>query len=465
MEENFRIEKDFLGEKEIYSHSYYGIQTLRAKENFDITKTTISLFPNFIKSLAKVKKACALTNFELGDLNDRQRDAIIQACNEIIDGKFHDQFIVDPIQGGAGTSTNMNTNEVIANRALEILGEPRSNYSVIHPNNHVNMSQSTNDVYPTAIKITLYELIYKLKDALRYLRDCFEEKSIEFKDVLKMGRTQLQDAVPMTLGQEFKTYAIMIDEDIYRLRDAQTLLKEVNLGATAIGTGINTKKAYRKKVINNLREVTGIDYESAGDLIEATQDTGAFVHISGILKRVAIKISKICNDLRLLSSGPRAGFNEVNLPPLQPGSSIMPGKVNPVIPEVVNQVAFEVIGADATISIACEGGQLQLNVFEPLVAYKLFTSINMMRRSFYTLAEKCVKGITANEDVCMENILNSVTLVTCLNPILGYEKSSALAKEALATNKRVYDIILEQELFTKEELDELLHPKNMVNNY
>ena len=465
MEENFRVEKDFLGEKKIPKDAYYGIQTLRASENFDITHTSLSLFPTFIKSLTKVKKACALTNYELGDLSDIQRDAIIQACNEIIDGKFHEEFIVDPIQGGAGTSSNMNANEVIANRALEILQKPKSSYDIIHPNNHINMSQSTNDVYPTAIKITLYELIYRLKDSLRFLRDAFDEKAIEFKDVLKMGRTQLQDAVPMTLGQEFKSFAVMIDEDIYRLRDCQVLLKEVNLGATAIGTGINTKPEYRRKVINNLREVTGIDYESAEDLIESTQDTGDFVHISGILKRVAIKISKICNDLRLLSSGPRAGFNEINLPKMQPGSSIMPGKVNPVIPEVVNQVAFEVIGADATISIACEGGQLQLNVFEPLVAYKLFTSINMMRRSFYTLADKCVKGITANEDVCMDNILNSVTLVTSLNPILGYEKSSALAKEALATNKRVYDIILEQELFTKEELDNLLHPKNMVNNY
>ncbi len=465
MEENFRIEKDFLGEKKIDENAYYGIQTLRAKENFNITKTDISLFPNFIKSLAKVKKACALTNFELGDLSDKQRDAIIQACNEIIDGKLHDQFIVDPIQGGAGTSTNMNANEVIANRALEILGEKRSTYDVIHPNNDINMSQSTNDVYPTAIKITLHELIFKLKDSLRFLRDTFDEKAIEFKDVLKMGRTQLQDAVPMTLGQEFKTYSVMIDEDIFRLRDAQALLKEVNLGATAIGTGINTKAKYQRKVISNLREVTGVDYVSAGNLIEATQDTGAFVHISGILKRVAIKISKICNDLRLLSSGPRAGFNEINLPKVQPGSSIMPGKVNPVIPEVVNQVAFEVIGADMTISMASEGGQLQLNVFEPIIAFKLFTSINMMRRSFYTLADKCIKGITANEDVCMENILNSVTIVTSLNPILGYEKCSALAKEALATNRRVYDIVLEQELFTKEELDELLHPKNMVNNY
>ncbi|MDD3055238.1 MAG: aspartate ammonia-lyase [Aliarcobacter sp.] len=465
MEKLYRIEKDFLGEKEIESSKYYGIQTLRAKENFDITKTDISLFPSFIKSLAKVKKACALTNYELGDLTDIQKDAIIQACNEIIDGKFHNQFIVDPIQGGAGTSTNMNANEVIANRALEILGKPKSSYKIIHPNNHINMSQSTNDVYPTAIKLTLHELIYKLKDSLRFLRDCFEEKSIEFKDVLKMGRTQLQDAVPMTLGQEFKTFAVMIDDDIYRLRNVQALLKEVNLGATAIGTGINTKASYQRKVISNLREVTGVDYVSAGDLIEATQDTGSFVHISGMLKSIAIKISKICNDLRLLSSGPRAGLNEINLPPLQPGSSIMPGKVNPVMPEVVNQVAFEVIGADMTIAMASEHGQLQLNVFEPLIAFKLFNSINMMRRAFHSLGEKCIKGITANEEVCMNNILNSVTLVTCLNPILGYEKSSAIAKEALKTNKRVYDIILEQELFTKEELDELLKPQNMVNNF
>ena len=465
MEKLYRVEKDFLGEKKIESNKYYGIQTLRAKENFDITKTDISLFPSFIKALAKVKKACALTNYELGDLTDIQKDAIVQACNEIIDGKLHNQFIVDPIQGGAGTSTNMNANEVIANRALEILGYEKSSYDIIHPNNHINMSQSTNDVYPTAIKITLYELIFKLKDSLRFLRDCFEEKSLEFKDVLKMGRTQLQDAVPMTLGQEFKTFAVMIDSDIYRLKKVQTLLKEVNLGATAIGTGINTKASYQQKVISNLRDVTGVDYISAGDLIEATQDTASFVHISGMLKSVAIKISKICNDLRLLSSGPRAGFNEINLPSMQPGSSIMPGKVNPVIPEVVNQVAFEVIGADATISIASEHGQLQLNVFEPLIAYKLFTSIIMMRRAFQSLGEKCVKGITVNKDVCMNNILNSVTLVTCLNPILGYEKSSAIAKEALKTNKRVYDIILEQKLFTKEELDELLKPENMVNNF
>ena len=465
MKKNYRIEKDFLGEKEILEDAYYGIQTFRAKDNFHVTNTSISLFPNFIKSLAKVKKACALANYDLKDLTKEKKNAIVQACDEIMEGMHHDQFIVDPIQGGAGTSTNMNANEVITNRALEILGHPRSAYDIIHPNNDVNLSQSTNDVYPTAIKVALHDLIYKLIYSLEYLKTSFERKGHEFKNILKMGRTQLQDAVPMTLGQEFMSFAVMVGEDIERLRESQNLLKEINLGATAIGTAINTKKGYKELALNHLNDITGIQFETAGNLIEATQDTGVFVHLSGILKRVAIKTSKMCNDLRLLSSGPRAGLNEINLPPLQPGSSIMPGKVNPVIPEMVNQVAFDVIGADATISIASEGGQLQLNVFEPLIAYKLFNSINMMRRSFYTLADKCVKGITANEEVCMENILNSVTLVTCLNPILGYEKSSALAKEALKQNKRVYDLILEEKLFTKEELDELLQPKNMISNY
>ncbi len=465
MDSLHRIEKDFLGEKELENDKYYGIQTLRAKENFNITTIGISIFPNFINSLAKVKKACALTNFELGDLTEIQKNAIVEACDRIIGGEFHDQFIVDPIQGGAGTSTNMNANEVIANVALEILGEKKGSYNIIHPNNHINMSQSTNDAYPTAIKITLYELIFQLQDSLKYLRDCFAEKSVEFKDILKMGRTQLQDAVPMTLGQEFKTYATMIDDDIFRLTAAQNLLKEVNLGATAIGTGINAKPEYQEKVIQNLKLVTCTDYYKSRDLIEATQDTSSFVQISGMLKAIVIKISKICNDLRLLSSGPRAGLNEINLPPLQPGSSIMPGKVNPVIPEVVNQVAFDVIGADATISIASEHGQLQLNVFEPLIAYKLIISMNMMRRAFYTLGEKCVKGITANPEVCMNNVLNSATLVTSLNPILGYEKSSAIAKEALSSGKRVYDILLEQKIFTEAELEELLQPKNMVQNY
>src|SRR5574344_173799 len=427
MDNLHRIEHDFLGEMQIEDDKYYGIQTLRAKENFNITTIGINLFPNFINSLAKVKKACALTNFELGDLTQSQKDAIVEACDRIIAGEFHDQFIVDPIQGGAGTSTNMNANEVIT--------------------------------------ITLYELIFKLQDSLKILRDSFYGKAVEFKDILKMGRTQLQDAVPMTLGQEFKTYATMIDDDIFRLSRAQDMLKEVNLGATAIGTGINTKPEYQELVIKNLRIVTGTEYYKANDMIEATQDTGSFVQISGRFKSIAIKVSKICNDLRLLSSGPRAGLNEINLPPMQPGSSIMPGKVNPVMPEVVNQVAFDVIGADVTISMASEHGQLQLNVFEPIIAYKLFISINMMRRAFESLAEKCIKGITANPEVCMNNVLNSATLVTSLNPILGYEKSSAVAKEALRTGKRVYDILLEQKLFTKEELEELLQPKNMVHNY
>ena len=459
---SFRVETDSIGTLNVPKNAYYGVQSLRGKNNFNITGYNLN--PAFIVSMAYVKKATAISNLHAGTISQEIHDAIIKACDEIIDGKLHENFITDVIQGGAGTTMNMNINEVLANIGLEYLEHSKGEYQYLHPNNDVNMSQSTNDVYPTAIKLTLYELIYRLKDSLRFLRDCFEEKSVEFKDVLKMGRTQLQDAVPMTLGQEFKTFAVMIDHDIFKLREAQAILKEVNLGATAIGTGINSKMEYRGKVISNLRDVTGVDYESAGDLIEATQDTGSFVHISGMLKSIAIKISKICNDLRLLSSGPRAGFNEINLPALQPGSSIMPGKVNPVIPEVVNQVAFEVIGSDMTIAMASEHGQLQLNVFEPLIAFKLFNSINMMRRAFHSLGEKCIKGITANEEVCMNNILNSVTLVTCLNPILGYEKSSALAKEALKTNRRVYDIILEQELFTKEELDELLRPENMVTN-
>ena len=465
MKNKYRIECDLLGEKEISNKYYYGIQTLRAKENFSISGVPLSNFPKLIIALAQVKKASALANNKLGLLDDKICDAICSACDELFAKKYHKQFIVDVIQGGAGTSKNMNANEVIANIALELIGKKKGEYEFIHPNNHVNMSQSTNDVYPTAVRLALYEYLCKLQNKMKTLKESFSSKAKEFENIIKMGRTQLQDAVPMTLGQEFNSFALMIDDDIKVIEMAKGLVAQMNLGGTAIGTGINTDSKYAALVKEKLEEVTNRPFVTACDLVKATQDTSTFVHVSGVLKSIATKISKICNDLRLLSSGPRTGINEINLPKMQPGSSIMPGKVNPVIPEVVNQVAFEVIGADATISIACEGGQLQLNVFEPLVAYKLFTSINMMRRSFYSLAEKCIKGITANEDVCMENILNSVTLVTCLNPILGYEKSSALAKEALATNKRVYDIILEQELFTKEELDELLHPKNMVSNY
>ncbi len=458
----YRMEHDLIGEREIPSKVYYGVQSLRAKENFAITGITLSQFPTFISALAKVKKSVALANFELGLLKENKKNAICEACDEIIAGKLHDQFIVDMIQGGAGTSINMNANEVIANRALEILGHKKGEYKFLHPNNDVNLSQSTNDSYPTAFRIALYEKIYELIESMRVLRTSFLQKSEEFHDVIKMGRTQLQDAVPMTLGQEFHTYVTTMDEDIKILMDAQQLVREMNLGATAIGTGINSHPEYACLVEEKLQEVTGRPFVTAKDLIEATQDTGAYVQISGVLKRVATKISKICNDLRLLSSGPRTGFNEINLPAMQPGSSIMPGKVNPVIPEVVNQVAFQVIGADVTITMASEGGQLQLNVFEPVIAYNLFNSINMMKNAFETLAAKCIDGITANKEHCLDLVINSIGLVTALNPTIGYENSTMVAKEALDTNRSVYDIVLERKLLTKEELDELILPENMI---
>jgi aspartate ammonia-lyase len=457
-----RTEHDLIGDKEIPKEAYYGIQTDRAQENFDASGIKLSNFTTFIISLAKVKKATALANFELDQLSEKKKNAICQACDEIIAGKYHDQFVVDMIQGGAGTSTNMNTNEVIANRALEILGYEKGDYKHLHPNNDVNLSQSTNDVYPTAIKITLYEKIFELVDSMKILESSMQTKALEFKDVIKMGRTQLQDAVPMTLGQEFNTYAIMIEEDIQRLLESQQLIREMNLGATAIGTGINSHPMYAKTVQRKLQEVTSRPFVTAKDLVEATQDTGSFVQISGVLKRVSVKVSKICNDLRLLSSGPRTGFGEINLPAMQAGSSIMPGKVNPVIPEMVNQVAYQVIGTDVSISMASEGGQLQLNVFEPLIAYNLFNSINMMKKAFESLAYKCIDGITANKTRCEEMVLNSIGLVTALNPHIGYENSTMVAKEALNNNTSVYDIVLEKKLLSKEQLDEIIHPHNMI---
>ena len=457
-----RMEHDLIGDKEIPSDVYYGVQSSRAIENFNITGITLSQFPTFIISLAKVKKSVALANYELKLLEEKKKNVIIEACDEIISGNFHDQFIVDMIQGGAGTSINMNANEVIANRALELLGHNKGEYQYLHPNNDVNLSQSTNDSYPTAFRIALYEKIYELVDSMKVLRQSCLLKAEEFKDVIKMGRTQLQDAVPMTLGQEFHAYVTMIDEDIKILLDAQQLVREMNLGATAIGTGINSHPDYACLVEQKLQEVTGRPFVTAKDLVEATQDTGAYVQISGVLKRVATKVSKICNDLRLLSSGPRTGFNEINLPAMQPGSSIMPGKVNPVIPEVVNQVAFQVIGADVTITLASEGGQLQLNVFEPVIAFNLFNSINMMKNAFETLAQRCINGITANKERCEELVINSIGLVTALNPTIGYENSTSVAKEALDSGRSVYDIVLERELLSKEELDELIKPENMI---
>lgn len=457
-----RMEHDLLGEREVPADAYYGVHTLRALENFPISKIPISTYPNLIKALACVKQACALANHELGLLDDEKSNAIIESCKEIIDGKLNDQFVVDVIQGGAGTSTNMNANEVIANRALELLGYERGDYKKLHPLEDVNMSQSTNDVYPTAVKVALRFKIDELIAGMDVLRLAFAEKAEEFKDILKMGRTQLQDAVPMTLGQEFSTYAVMLEEDQQRLREAALLIQEINLGATAIGTGINAHPGYAALARKHLSAVTGIQYITASNLVEATQDAGSFVQLSGVLKRVAVKLSKVCNDLRLLSSGPRTGLGEINLPAVQAGSSIMPGKVNPVIPEVVNQIAFMVIGNDVTVSFAAEGGQLQLNAFEPIIARSLFDSLVYLRQGCVTLAERCVKGITANRDHLTDLLNHSIGIVTALNPLIGYENATAVAKEAHDTGKGVAEIVLARGLLTKEQLDEVLRPENLT---
>ena len=462
MSDNFRKEHDLLGEREVPANAYYGVQTLRATENFHISGIPLATYSAFIRSLAYVKKAAAAANRELGLLPPAVADAISSACDEILDGKFRDQFVVDMIQGGAGTSTNMNANEVIANIALEKLGYDKGRYDIIHPNNHVNLCQSTNDVYPTAIRLTLILKIRQLMDAMEYLRAAFEKKSSEFYDVIKMGRTQLQDAVPMTLGQEFSAYAVMLGEDIERVDEAQTLVREINLGATAIGTGINAHPDYAPLVAQKLRAITGIDVLTSPNLVEATQDSGVYVQLSGVLKRVAVKISKICNDLRLLSSGPRCGLNEINLPPMAPGSTIIPGKVNPIIPEVVNQVAYAVIGNDVTVSFAAEAGQLELNVMEPVIAFSLFNSLVILRRASVTLADRCVRGITANRDRCREYVEHSIGLVTALNPYLGYERCTEIANEALETKRSVCDIVLEKGYMKKEEIDEILSAENMI---
>lgn len=458
-----RLEHDFLGEMEIPDENYYGIQTIRALNNFNISGIPFSHYPVFIKALAQVKKASAETNLILNWINEEKANAIIQACDEIINNKLIDQFPVDIIQGGAGTSINMNSNEVIANRALEIAGHKKGDYTFIHPNNHVNLSQSTNDVFPTAIRIAVIQYGENLKLEMECFRDSLLKKSEEFKDVIKMGRTQLQDAVPMTLGQEFHAWAVTIDEDIHRLEDAKTLMHEINLGGTAIGTCINTPKGFSKKVTEIISKNTGLNLICASDLIEATQDCGCYIQYSGVLKRIAVKLSKISNDLRLLSSGPRTGLNEINLPPKQPGSSIMPGKVNPVIPEVMSQVAFDVVGNDMSITMAAEAGQLELNAMEPVIAYKLFSSIKHMKNAINTLRINCIDGITANKERCRALVTGSIGIVTILNPVLGYENCSKIAGRALKTGEAVEDIVLEMGLLSKDELDKLLLPENMAN--
>lgn len=459
--DSVRVEHDLLGESKINGGVYYGIQTQRAIENFKASGVPLSNFPHFINSLALVKKACAYTNAELGYLSIEYRDAILQACDEIMSGHFSYDFRVDMVQGGAGTSTNMNVNEVIANRASEILGNPLGSY-VVHPNNHVNLSQSTNDVYPTAVRVTIGMTIHSLLTAMKNVQSAFFTKGKEFAHILKIGRTQLQDAVPMTLGQEFTAFGVTVGEDILMLQKMVDLFHEINLGGTAIGTGINSDPKFREKVVKYLKRLTKLPLHSATDLIAATPNTGAFVMFSGTLKRIAIKLSKICNDLRLLSSGPRAGFNEINLPPMQPGSSIMPGKVNPVIPELVNQVAFQIIGNDLVVTLAAEAGQLQLNVMEPIMVFNLFQSVKMLESSLNTLVEKCILDISANEERCKELVDESISLVTALNPYIGYENSTRISKEALATGRKVADLVLEKKLLSREQITKILSPRRMT---
>ncbi len=460
--ENFRKESDLLGELNVPVNAYYGVQTQRAINNFKISGQLLASYPEFIRGLAFVKKAAAKTNFELGLLEDKLYFQIADACDEIINGKFHDQFPVDMIQGGAGTSINMNANEVIANIVLEKMGKEKGDYKYCSPNDHINLSQSTNDAYPTAIKMGLLQMNLKLVGKVQSIVDAFRAKGKEFSDVIKMGRTQLQDAVPMTLGQEFEAFAANLEEDISKLNNNANLFVEVNMGATAIGTGLNAPIGYADLCAKNLADITNFPIVSAPDLVEATPDTGSYVIYSSAMKRLAVKLSKICNDLRLLASGPRAGLFEINLPPMQPGSSIMPGKVNPVIPEVVNQVCYKVIGNDLTVTFAAEAGQLQLNVMEPVLSHAIMENIHFLCNAMDTLRDKCIVGITANKEVCLNMVKHSIGIVTALNPYIGYKNSTEIAKEALETGKSVYNLVLEKGVLSQEKLDEILDPKNML---
>ena len=464
-EEKFRVESDLLGELKVPINAYYGVQTQRGINNYHISRKKMRDYPDYVVAIAYVKLAAVQTNHSLGVINDEISGAISQACQEIIDGKFHEDFPIDMMQGGAGTSVNMNANEVIANQALEIMGHKKGEYQYCYPNDHVNCGQSTNDVYPTTIRLALIRMNKSLVASLTGLISALRYKGEEFKDVLKMGRTQLQDAVPMTAGQEFNAYANNLEEEILNLERNIKLLHEINMGGTAIGTGLNAISGFAKLCAANLSKLTGEPFLSAIDLVEATPDTGAYVSFSGALKRLAVKLSKICNDFRLMASGPRSGLNEINLPPKAPGSSIMPGKVNPVIPEVTNQVCFKVIGNDSTVTFAAEAGQLELNVMEPVITECLFESLWWLHNAIDTLTEECVLGITVNKERCYEMVKNSIGIVTALNPYIGYKNSTKVAKEALETNRSVYDIVLEKGLLTKEELDEALDPKNMLASH
>ncbi|MGM0900970.1 MAG: aspartate ammonia-lyase [Bacillota bacterium] len=460
-EANIRIEKDFLGEKNVPADAYYGIQTLRAVENFPITGYRIH--GELIKALALVKKAAALANMEVGRLYKGLGEVIVKAADEIIDGEWHDQFIVDPIQGGAGTSINMNANEVIANRALEILGEQKGDYFKLSPNTHVNMAQSTNDAFPTAMHISVLSLLEQLLETMRVMHQVFEDKADEFDSFIKMGRTHLQDAVPIRLGQEFKAYSRVIARDIKRIKNTKTSLYEVNMGATAVGTGLNANPKYIKRVVEHLAEISGLPLVNAEHLVDATQNTDAYTEVSAALKVCMMNMSKIANDLRLMASGPRVGFNEISLPARQPGSSIMPGKVNPVMAEVINQVAFQVIGNDNTVCLASEAGQLELNVMEPVLIFNLIQSISIMNNAFQVFTEYCVKGIEANKEKLQQDVDQSVGIITAVNPHLGYEVVARIAREAILTGKSVRELCLAYDVLTEEELDLILNPYEMTN--
>lgn len=460
MIKEMRIEKDFLGSKEVPPEAYYGIQTLRAVENFPITGYRLD--KELIIAMAMVKKASALANMEIKQLNPQLGTPIVQAASEIIDGKWHDQFIVDPIQGGAGTSINMNANEVIANRAIELLGGKKGDYSILSPNSHVNRAQSTNDAFPTSIHIASLKLIKNLLETLEDLHLAFQRKSQEFHGIIKMGRTHLQDAVPIRLGQEFEAYDRVLARDIQRIKKTQEHLYEVNMGATAVGTGLNADPRYIHCVVELLAQLSGFPLRSAEHLVDATQNTDAYTEVSAALKVCMINMSKVANDLRLLSSGPRAGLGEISLPSRQPGSSIMPGKVNPVMCEVVNQVAFQVIGNDHTICLASEAGQLELNVMEPVLVFNLLQSLSMMNQVFKVFKTYCIDGIEANEARCREYVENSVGIITALNPHLGYEASSRIAREAITTGKSVRELCLFYQVLTEEELNLILDPYEMT---
>lgn len=465
MEQNLsktRIESDLIGSREVPESALYGVQTLRGIENFNISKFHLNEYPLFIQGLAITKMGAAMANRELDLLTEEQANAIIEACKEILDGKYHDQFPVDMIQGGAGTTTNMNANEVIANRALELMGHKRGEYQFCSPNDAVNRSQSTNDAYPTAIHIGLYYTHLKLVEHFKALIASFRKKAKEMAHVVKMGRTQLEDAVPMTLGQTFNGFASILEQEVANLNYAAQDFLTVNMGATAIGTGITAEPGYAEKCVAALRKITGLEIRLAEDLVGATSDTSCMVGYSGAMRRIAVKMNKICNDLRLLASGPRCGFGEINLPAMQPGSSIMPGKVNPVIPEVMNQISYKVIGNDLCVTMSGEAAQMELNAMEPVMAQCCFESADLFMNGFDTLRTLCIDGITANEDRCRQEVHDSIGVVTALNPVIGYKNSTKIAKEAQQTGRGVYELVLEHDILSKEDLDTILKPENMI---